>query len=157
MQPFTFIGFVDTWALSSSLRSKLYLFDSAGIFLAREGNAWSPVVRLNWKALWNAVARIMKHPLASEMEFGSVWIEELKPHSQAPWGAAEPAAEWAEGQVALVTNPSAHIFCGLTAQHLPIGHYCVVNRAFPRCSVNWGDTPRFHLFIETRRKPDGDR
>jgi hypothetical protein len=158
MQPFTFIGFVDCWALAATLRGKLGLFEEDGKYVARalyDANEWrwTGEIRKEWTALWNVVARLQRQPAAAEMEFGAVWIEQLKPHSEGTWLAAE-SGEWVEGRVALVTNPSTHIFCGLTVQHLPIGHLCLVSRGYPRCAVNWGETPAYTLHIEFRKKEE---
>lgn len=152
---FTPIAFVDTWALASSLRSKLSLLDDVGIFLARRGDKWNGEVRKSWTPLWNVLARMRRMPAAADHELGSVWVEERKPHAEGAWAPGEDDG-WIEARVALVTNPSAYVFCGIAAQHFPVGSLIAVNRGLPRCRVNWGDQSCYHLVVEFKKREVDD-
>ena len=149
MTAFVPLAHLDTWALSSSLRSKLSSFNSDGVYRVRENDRWMAEVRKEWTALWNVCARIKQHPAAKEWELGSVWIEALTPHTESTWRPSP--ADCQEAQMAITTNPAAFVFCGPNLLHFPIGALIALDAA-PRCAVNWGDWPRHHLILEFRQK-----
>jgi hypothetical protein len=156
MPPYQFIGWVDTWALSAALRTKLKQFDNGVCLVHQRNSGWTFEIRKEWPSLWNVIRRIRTHPLAADAELGNIAILELRPHSERDWSwlPTEEPDGWVEIQVALVCNPQTFVFCGTQPVHLPIGHVCVVNRAFPRCAVNWGEASSFRLICEFRGPGD---
>ena len=156
MNPFTPIAYLDLWALSSSLRHRLAMFEGEAPLFARsnaeggrDGAEWLPIMQ-EWPQLRNALARIRRLPGAENYEWGAIWIQRLMPQQPGVWVAAE-AGEWGEGVVAIVANPSAYAFCGTASIALTPWCLMAVNRALPRCVVNWGDQAAFVLHVEFRK------
>jgi hypothetical protein len=156
VNPFTPIAYLDLWALSSSLRHRLALFEGeAPLFVrsnaegGRDGAEWLPIMQ-EWPQLRNAITRIRRLPGAENYEWGAIWIQRLMPQQSGMWVAAE-AGEWGEGVVAIVANPSTCAFCGTATIPLTPWHLVAVNRALPRCVVNWGEQPAFVLHVEFRK------
>jgi hypothetical protein len=153
-QPFQFVAWLDTWACAAALRRHLDMFEDNVLPVRSSDGLWAFECRKDWPSLWNLLQHIQRHPLADEVELSAVRIERVQPMGWTPWLPAEPEHGHAEGRVALVTNPATYLLCGAAAQHLPIGHFCLVNRVLPCCTVNWGDTtPSFHLAIDLKSKP----
>lgn len=156
MSPFTPLTWLDTWALSSSLRSKLHLFDAdapASQFAARQDGRYHKELK-DWRALATVIQRIRKLPLAADYEFGEIDLHQLRPGAAGPWLPRQ--TEWQRAHLAIVANPLAFTFCGIAAQALPIGMLTLLDASAPCCAVNWGETPVYYMTVAFRRKePSG--
>jgi hypothetical protein len=151
MPPYQFISWIDTWALSAALRTKLNKFEQGICPVRKRDNGWLFELRKEWPSLWNTLRRLQAHPLGANTELGDVAIIELRPHSEREWlWLPADDSRWVELQVALVCNPQTYLFVGTQPVHLPIGHVCVINRGYARCAVNWGESPLFRLICELR-------
>jgi hypothetical protein len=145
--PIVPVCWVDMWALSASLRTRLGLFEADdGRFMLRSGEEWGE----NWNAARNVVNRIRQQSVLRGHVLGDAYIYRVDYRSQGKWH--EPRPLLVELQVAIVTNPQAFLFVGTTCHHLLTGVVVAVDRTQPTCAVNWGDGPRYHLILEFTRE-----
>lgn len=158
MTPFAPLVFIDTWALSSSLRNKLHLFhdtsdpldmSSFSITLREENGKFFKGLK-DWRALAIVLDRLRKLPLAAEHEFGEIAIRRVPPGGATSWTRRQTV--WQRAHLMIVTNPLCFTFCGVAAQPLPIGMLTMVDASAPCCAVNWGEMPAFYMTMDFRRK-----
>lgn len=152
MTAFAPIAFLDLWALSSTLRSKLSLF-AGGKFVAREDGKWSAEMK-GWNSLHNVITVMRRLSVCTEHDIETVAIDHLDPHDEDAWAWTPPQHDdgLIEAQAAIVTNPQCFLFAGTLWQHFPVGHLIAIDRKLPRCAVNWGEQPRYHLILQFRKK-----
>jgi hypothetical protein len=155
MNPFTPLCFIDVWAFSASLRSRLALFDPDAPWshiIVRDPDGRYHKALKEWKALAQLLDRLRKLPLVESHVFGEIGLHQLKPGAAEPWRPRQ--SEWQRAHLVIVTNPLAFTFCGIAAQALPIGMLTMVDASAPCCAVNWGETSCFYLTVAfaSRRK-----
>lgn len=168
MANFAVLGFVDTFALAGSLRSRMGLFPAGtprivpirgprkGTELADEDFAFYAGAIEKWPELKNMV-RLLNRPadrLVGKVALGCISLEQLDPGAVIPWAAESgPYAErWTRAHLALRTNPGAWCYCGAEAAHMEIGFINAVNMQALSSAVNFGEFPRVHLIIDFRKK-----
>lgn len=157
MANFVFLAFVDVWALSSSLRTKLQAFSGEGAVRTWELRRLTDAgfrVHAEWKkwaALKTVLSRIQRLPINQAFEMGSVAIEMLEAQSVRPWGTVEGDG-WQILHLPLVTNPAAVVIAGNEAIHMPIGGLTWVNAKVPTSAANMGEWPIYTLILRFRER-----
>lgn len=154
MSPFTPLVFLDTWALSGSLRSKTALFGDGRVLVRDEDGKLFKGLK-DWRPLALMIDKLRKLPLATEHEFGAIELHFLPPGAVTSW--TPRFSEWQCAHLGIVTNPLAFTFCGIAAQSLPIGMLTLLDASAPCCCVNWGESPFYWMTVQFRRKePSGE-
>lgn len=163
------LGFVDTFALTGSLRSRLGLFPKEGparvvtVRGPRRGSELEDEDFVNhretiWPDLNNLIVRA-RHAAEARigpLDLGLVSLEMLDPGGIIPWQNDAPslpyAERWTRTHLALRTNPLTRFYCGPETMHMEIGFINSINMLAPTSAANFGEHPRIHLIVDFRRK-----
>lgn len=165
MPNFAVLGFVDSFALAGSLRSRMGMFPTGTprvlpIRGQRNGTEMADedfVDRAEtWPELRNMVKLLTRQAtrLVGAVDLGCISMEMLDPGAATAWASESGAyaERWTRAHLALRTNPGAWFYCGGEAAHMQVGFINAVNMLALASQVNFGEFPRVHLVIDFRKK-----
>lgn len=154
--PFTPIKHLETWALSSSLRAKLGLFEpwgnggESGSSFVAQGSAAQRKAVQEWRALREFMLRVRKLADEGKQEVEEIRIDLIPAGRETLWERGFGDTRLAVCPI--VTNPEAYFFSGPACLHIPIGAMTAIDTSRPVCATNWGETPHVHVWVEFRQR-----
>lgn len=156
-------GFLDTWALSTSLYRKErreQLAAANGRLVIQDAGHTMPLD--DWPSLKNLLRRAtqMLTERAEIFRVGECWLEELPPSQALPWACGAPGELIAH--LAVVTNPNSVLFAGKAASgvpclHIPVGDIVAHDAGLWRSALNGGSTTRIHLVMRLTKEAEEPR
>ena len=162
MSLFIPLGWIDTWALSCSLRAKQKdLVDAGPGFRAMDVLGAD---KARWQTALNVVARVRRRlreaqqalPALMSYEIAEASLQQLDARAVLPWDGGAP--QEIVLHVGIVTNPFCRLYAGVEIWSLGVGDVVALaaQPAIQRCEANHGDTARVHLCVTLRQKPLDD-
>jgi hypothetical protein len=155
------LGWIDTWALASTLaqtqrRQQLKGEDGAKMLVVREegaeGHPWTHPDLAKWAAMKNAIGRAGRilAEQSPQLKIARVAVELLEPGAVLPWFKDD--APEIDVHVGLVHNPWSMLFAGNEGLNVMPGQIVAHGRDVWHSSVNLGTTSRVHLVLTLKKR-----